>query len=94
MKCCRVPKSKVVGVTIQQSEFLQKLEGPEGCNFQKKEPGKPESSTWNCAGGRDKSKATALLKAMGDIDISGSWRYFERHGGFCDCQILFNVRYA
>jgi hypothetical protein len=28
---------------------------------------------------------------MGDVDIPGSIEFFEQHGGFCDCEIIFNV---
>ena len=76
-------------------EVLHRLEGPEGCDFRRVDPtpGNPSGITFNCGTGKDKSKATAILKEMGDIDIDASLRYFERHGGFCDCQVLFNVRY-
>src|SRR5262249_23932823 len=26
-----------------------------------------------------------------DVDVEGSLAYFEGHGGFCDCEIVFNV---
>ncbi len=72
-------------------EFAARLEGPEGCNFRYQEPNNPASIVCNCEGGRNKCNAEAILKEMGEIDIPGSLLYFERHGGFCDCQILFNV---
>jgi len=73
-------------------EFYQLLEGPEGCNFQEKVPGDCESVTWKCAGGKDKSLARAILaKHFPDVDIEKSFEYFEEHGGYCDCEILFNV---
>jgi Protein of unknown function (DUF2695) len=68
-------------------EFLERLEGPEGCNFREAAPGK---TVWNCAGGDDKSLATAILTDMG-ASIEESLAYFEAHGGYCDCEILFNV---
>lgn len=46
---------------------------------------------WKCGGGTDKSKATRILKAISDIDIDGSLRYFERCGAYCDCEILLNI---
>jgi len=75
------------------SEFVEKLEGPEGCNFHRKNPADPDSITWECAAGRDKTIASRLLKQMGatDEEIAQSCQYFEDHGGFCDCEILFNV---
>lgn len=69
-------------------EFIERLEGPEGCNFQEDEHGK---ITWRCMGGSDKSFATAILETMLNIDVAGSLRFFERYGGYCDCEILFNV---
>lgn len=70
-------------------ESLWRFDGPEGCNFRtSKATGK---TTWRCEGGYDKTKAEAILKAMGDIDIQSSMKYFEKNGGHCDCEILFNV---
>lgn len=64
-------------------EFCERLAGPEGCNF--------SDDGWLCAGGRDKTFATAILESMGGIDVAASLSYFERNGGYCDCEILFNV---
>lgn len=75
-------------------EFLTRLEGPEGCNFQAGSEGQAGGSTWLCFGGRNKEKALKILESMDGINIPASLRYFERKGGFCDCQILFNVAYA
>lgn len=72
-------------------EFLKRLEGPEGCNFQEKEPGNPLSITWLCAGGNNKDFATKILTDMGGIDIDKSLAFFHANGGHCDCEILFNV---
>jgi hypothetical protein len=35
--------------------------------------------------------ATKIMTEMGDIDIPASIAYFEEHGGYCDCEIGFNV---
>ena len=72
-------------------EFLVKLEGPEGCNFQEKEPGNPRSITWKCACGNNKDFAKKILADMGNIDIEQSLAFFHENGGHCDCGILFNV---
>jgi hypothetical protein len=71
------------------TDFVEKLEGPDGCDFKKDENGK---TTWRCKGGKDKSLAAAIMQSMGDVDIPASLAYFEQLGGFCDCEILFNVR--
>jgi hypothetical protein len=77
----------------QWEEFLARLEGPEGCNFGESVPGDPNSLNWKCAGGNDKTFATNILRSMGfsERDIKDSCEYFENHGGYCDCEILFNV---
>ena len=72
-------------------EFLEKLEGVDGCDFKKDEKGE---TTWSCKGGNDKSLATAIMQSMGDVDVPGSLTYFESHGGHCDCEILFNIAAA
>jgi len=70
------------------TEFIERLGGPEGCDFKENEEGE---TTWCCAGGRDKALAEAILTAMGDIDVVASLTYFEEHGGHCNCEILFNI---
>jgi len=72
-------------------EFCARLEGPEGCHFIDA-PNKL-GCTWTCAGGTDKTFATMILRAMGfsDADVQWSLDYFETQGGYCDCEILFNV---
>lgn len=72
-------------------EFAERLEGPEGCNFKDDGKGKEDSITWECKGGRDQSKCRAILGAMPEIDIGKSLVYFDEHGGYCDCEVLFNV---
>lgn len=46
-----------------------------------------------CNAGRDKSLATSILKVMGfhKTLIDTSLAYFESHGGFCDCEIIYNI---
>lgn len=36
-------------------------------------------------------EAVAVMTVMGDIDIKASLTFFEKYGGYCDCEILFNV---
>lgn len=71
------------------ADFLEKLQGPGGCDFKKDEDGE---ITWRCKGGKDKTLATAIMQSMGDVDIQASLAYFERHGGMCDCEIILNLR--
>lgn len=72
-------------------EFASRLEGEEGCDFKQKIEGDPTSVTWKCGGGNDKSFAKAILEKMGGIDIEETLKYFDRNGGYCDCEILFNI---
>lgn len=78
-------------------EFLDRLAGPEGCNFRYLKDGSADQ-TWDCACGHDKSKATAIMTKMNEtlppdqqIDIPKTLEYFDNHGGYCDCEITFNV---
>jgi len=71
----------------QWDEFVIRLEGPEGCDFQQDSYGK---TTWKCCG---HGGATDILTAMGFDEqfVAGSLLFFREHGGYCDCEILFNV---
>jgi hypothetical protein len=58
-------------------------------------PGDPEA--WRCdgdnlqAGNLAYRYAKLVMTAMGNVDIPASIEFFQRHGGYCDCEILFNV---
>lgn len=49
-----------------------------------------------CKAGRDKTLATEVLKGMGfhNALLDASLVYFESHGGFCDCEIIYNIALA
>jgi hypothetical protein len=66
-------------------EFLERLCGAEGCNF--------TTTTWTCFGGNDKRFSRRILTRMGFSEraIAASFAYFERHGGYCDCEVVMNV---
>ena len=68
-------------------EFLDRLCGPEGCDFQE------ATMTWTCFGGTDKRFSRRVLAGMGlsERAIEVSLAYFEDHGGHCDCEVVFNV---
>ena len=70
-------------------EFTGLLEGPEGCDF-KEDRGR---FTWSCdSTDRSCPKAQAILrKYYPQVDIAASLEFFHTHGGYCDCEILFNV---
>jgi Protein of unknown function (DUF2695) len=69
-------------------EFIERLEGPEGCNFHENSNGE---MVWSCTSDIDNPHARHILERMGGFDIEQSCEYFEHHGGYCDCEILFNV---
>lgn len=71
-------------------EFVARLEGPEGCNFRLKDPKDRESIRWTCAADGH-PLATKILKAM-RFDVARSIAYFREHGGYCDCEVVFNVK--
>lgn len=70
-------------------EFCKTLGGPGYCDFR----GKGRDEKWTCKGGEDKSHSEAILRGMGLAEhaIAESLAYFEKHGGYCDCEVLFNV---
>jgi len=66
------------------AEFALRLVGYES-------PGSSIVNPLVCSGGRDKPRANAILATMPEIDIDRTMKYFEEHGGYCDCEILMNV---
>jgi hypothetical protein len=73
-------------------EFLKRLDGPEGCNFRTK--GRRE--TWRCAGAESADSylfSRQIMIAMGLTagEVTASLKYFRKHGGYCDCEVVFNV---
>jgi hypothetical protein len=35
--------------------------------------------------------ALRIMASMGRVDVDKSIAFFKSHGGFCDCEILYNV---
>jgi hypothetical protein len=64
-------------------EFLERLAGSGACNFQ--------TDRWTCFG--DMRFTERILREMGldEQSISVSTAYFRDHGGYCDCEVIFNV---
>lgn len=66
--------------------FCIYLQGPSACDFRED----PEKGTvWKCD--NTLSKAITMLEKMNNIDIPKTLDYFRANGGYCDCEILFNV---
>jgi hypothetical protein len=69
-------------------EFLDLLSGSEGCNFREVRG----EVVFDCDSSMDRPYARRILeKYFPDIDIEETLEVFELHGGYCDCEILFNV---
>jgi hypothetical protein len=72
-------------------EFIDRLGGPEGCDFREKEDG---SLTSICdPSNRRRPGCRRIMRRMGlsRRQIAASLAYFEEHGGYCDCEVLMNV---
>ncbi len=69
-------------------EFIVKLEGPGFCNFRYTSDGGTE---WDCDG--DLTLTEKLLNEY-DVDVGLSLEFFAKHGGYCDCEVCFNVPVA
>ena len=88
-----ITKMNVMRTTHPRWEaFLARLDGPEGCNF-RVEDGR---ETWTCAGGESVDShifSRQIMVAMGltDDEVTASLKYFREHGGFCDCEVVWNV---
>jgi hypothetical protein len=72
-------------------EFCDRLEGPEGCNFHE-DDGDGEIH-WKCEHD-DLTLSRRILADMGlsKTAIEDSVTYFRERGGYCDCEVLFNVK--
>jgi hypothetical protein len=88
-----ITKMNVMRTTHPRWEaFLARLDGPEGCNF-RVEDGR---ETWTCAGGESATShlfSRKIMIAMGLTadKVTASLKYFREHGGYCDCDVVFNV---
>jgi hypothetical protein len=78
----------------QWDQFIQILEGILYFHEIENEDGEPDIA-WHCES--DFTQTTAVLNFMislgilKDIDIDGTIEYFQENGGYCDCEVLFNV---
>jgi hypothetical protein len=82
----RAAEARQLLTAEQIGQFLDRLTGPDGCDFR-------DDGTWTCGGGRDQSRAAAILTQMG-IDpatAAGFLGCCTALGGLCDCEILFNA---
>lgn len=68
------------------NEFIDLLEGPEGCDFRQSDPNDVNTITWKCTGNKELTKK--VLEIMG-MDVEYSIDLLPPH--FCDCEIVFNL---
>lgn len=74
-------------------EFKERLLGSEGCNFRREDPRDVKTTRFDCDSTPKRKHARKILKKMGATaaEIEQSLGYFSAMGGFCDCEIVFNV---
>ena len=75
------------------AKYLKTLAGPQGCNFHK---GYKGQTVWKCAGGTSTKISRKILMKL-NVAPSDTVRllaFAKKHGGYCDCEILFNAKSA
>ena len=82
-------QTTITEIQINWGEFFDRLEGPEGCDFS-------EDGSWTCSG---KGDFPLTRKLFGDMELSENQieeciAHFAKHGGYCDCEVVFNGRDA
>jgi hypothetical protein len=76
---------------------MSEIMGPEHPDFPRfrqllREQIWPPGQAKRCPGGRDKPLTQKILKKhFPDIHVAATMRFFEDHGGYCDCEVLLNV---
>lgn len=68
---------------VNFTEFIEELD--KKCNFR----GQGDEMKWDC--GNDHQFCKEILQNYENIDIEATIKYFEKNGGHCDCEVLFNV---
>lgn len=84
---------KEVGLTKKQiSEFLDCLQGKEGCHFHYKGKHVSENFIWKCGREPERPIARRILEAMGvkQQSIEKFLAWCRKNGGCCDCEIIWN----
>ena len=72
----------------QAKDLFAFLEGPEGCDFKEDIPGDTSSVTWKCNG---TLKMTRAWLYQHGLPVERVLTWLEQGGGYCDCEVLFNV---
>ena len=66
--------------------FCWKLCDPDACDF------KQVDGEWIWSCDNQLTHTRRILEEMGDIDVEATMKYFKENGGYCDCEIIWNVR--
>jgi len=94
MECGEIVDSVKLLNKEQIMEFLERLEGQEGCNFRTEKVDGEDKTVWECNGGNDQSKSKKILKSM-EIPKRERDEFLKKCrqlGGYCDCEIIFNAK--
>ena len=74
------------------NDFCKRLEGEEGCNMQITGDGlNLDDYQFRCDRTMERPYTKKILQKYNNIDVEGTMKYFEKQGGYCDCEILFNI---
>jgi Protein of unknown function (DUF2695) len=84
-------RSQKIMTETEFDALCEWLGGPEGCNFRQKIPGNVESTTWTCD---HTLKLTRQWMRAHGVDEAANVPELEKRGGYCDCEVLFNVTQA
>jgi hypothetical protein len=73
----------------QLKQLKDWLEGPEACSFRQEVAGDPNTIKWVCD--NELTFTRKWLEAR-VLDVEGAITYLKEHGGYCDCEVVFNAR--
>jgi hypothetical protein len=65
-------------------EFVGRLCGPAFCDWGK--------DSWTCHGDLRFTRKLLLEMGLSPDAVAVSVQYYKNHGGYCDCEVVFNVR--
>lgn len=69
-------------------EFTARLSGPDGVNMHEDDAGNLKCE---CDGKTLTHSAAILLAYFPEFDVNATLDYFRDRGGYCDCEVLWNV---
>lgn len=70
--------------------FCDLLAGPEGCDF--KNTDNPDETAWKCDKSSERPLTRGILaKHFPRIDVEKTLAFFDQRGGYCDCEVIWNV---